>query len=401
MPDSFDVAISVATPDEPVARELVGRLKRRNLSAYVYTDAPGQLAGADLEEALQQLYGAAFVVVFVHSAHWRTPYTEVELAAATSGAAAQRGLWIIRLDETPLPSELEGRVYWPDTGLDRLAVAVARSLGVRALQRWQQGAAAIALSALLALAALTLGFVDVTRVSDQLAWTAAAIPAGWALLYRVLPDVRQALARRGGIVAVETPLERAWERSAGLLGVGGLALGGLALALALQGRQAALAERDALTTAWSLVDQAYSALRPELNACSTDVARVQVQQDEASASRFRACGERATSRLAELAGATSGMPDGPPTAAAAEVDAAREAVTRTLLTNLAYQVDTIVDSTPTRRRIAVELASNYNTLLAEQLTALEDAVRALQRAIDEARAQGASRWAGYVDGTEA
>ena len=125
----YDVALSFSTPDTSIAEQLYALLQERGIHTYYYIHQPGETLGADLKKALRSIYGAVPQVVIIHSRHYETPYTAVELAAALTGAAEETGIFPLLIDTHPLPRSLQGRTYWTiDQGMELLVALIAKQL---------------------------------------------------------------------------------------------------------------------------------------------------------------------------------------------------------------------------------------------------------------------------------
>ena len=126
---TYDVALSFSTPDTSIAEQLYDVLHERGIETYYYIHRPGDTLGADLKKALRRIYGAVHQVVIIHSRHYETPYTTVELAAALTGAAGDEGIFPLLLDNHPLPHALQGHTYWKiEQGLELLVALIAKQL---------------------------------------------------------------------------------------------------------------------------------------------------------------------------------------------------------------------------------------------------------------------------------
>lgn len=204
------VAVSFAAEDEKIADEIVERLREIGITAYHYKQSPDVTLGSDLVKTLDRVFSKAPIVVVIHSRHYHTEYTAVELEAALSGAAATDGLVVVRADNYDLPEFLQSRTFWPlNQGTRSLVTSIAKKLGRRPV-----GPFALLGICMLITAALTiffiswLGFSRPTRSPDAILWFAATIPFGWYLLAEVTPRIIGLVHRQRSAGSLRGRVER-------------------------------------------------------------------------------------------------------------------------------------------------------------------------------------------------
>lgn len=128
---TYDAAISFLSPDEPLARSVVDRIRPRMGEIFAYYERQPELVGGDLLERFSRVFGhEARVVIVLYREGWgRTPYTAAEAEAIKKRGLtnAWRGIIFAKLDSFELPSWLPYTHAWHDFsayGLEGLAAAI-------------------------------------------------------------------------------------------------------------------------------------------------------------------------------------------------------------------------------------------------------------------------------------
>lgn len=105
----FDVAISVAGPDRPVAAAVVDALRQEGITVWYDQDQENvpDLWGEDVPSALAEVMAerARFVMVFLSEHYTESQWTKFELSIASSAAVRRRTAYVlpVRVSETVGP----------------------------------------------------------------------------------------------------------------------------------------------------------------------------------------------------------------------------------------------------------------------------------------------------------
>jgi TIR domain-containing protein len=395
---SYDVALSFAAQDHELAMEIERRLTRRRTRTYLYLEAPEETLGEDLRAALADVYSQATLVVFLVSRHYGSPATEIELEAARSGAAAEQGLVVVRIDETPLPPALQGRTWFDAArGTDALIHAIQRKLRRASLTLPAvSGLALLSAAALGAYLIAGLGFREPTRLPDALLLASAALPALWLVFFRLGPEIVRRIRARGlkGRALLQSPMIRRIDHlstyAAGFVAVA------LATSAALGGwkQRRVQEEHDHLAQSVQSVGTDYVELRRALNELSTLAARCATRvlpedlgtavQDE---SAFEACRTRFAERAKAMQTAIQNVPVFGGLAHADDYLRELQGIENAAEKYLLHQIRELATPKPStlsdelyrqRRLDRCTTLTNYNTLFASMMTSCEEAFRALE-----------------------
>lgn len=212
---SFDVSISFATPDQPIAEEIHNRLKSKGVKSYYYLHSPEETLGNDLRIKLEELYSQSNIVLVINSKDYLTPYTKIELDAALNGISQESGIIPVKVDDYPFPNELEGRTYWDlESGTDALIDSILKMLKKRSLKNPAALLGALLFStALVIYLILGLGFNDFNRSLDILVLCGSLLPILWFVIFRLVPLLlmRRKIKRLKGDNLLQSPPLRALE----------------------------------------------------------------------------------------------------------------------------------------------------------------------------------------------
>jgi hypothetical protein len=127
--DRYDVALSFAGPDRPVAQSIARELKQRGMTVFFDETARATTWGKDLPEHLHDVYSAKarYCVPLLSEHYLHSQWTKLELQAALERRLADKEYLLpVRLDATPVP-ELPSTIVFLDlaeTGPAAIADAV-------------------------------------------------------------------------------------------------------------------------------------------------------------------------------------------------------------------------------------------------------------------------------------
>lgn len=133
----YDVALSFAGEDRPVAQELATRLVAENYRVFYDEFHQADLWGEDLARRLQAVYGeqSRYCVILVSENYADKVWTRLEfssaLAAAVFGTARDAYVLPLRLDDIQLPGLLPtiGYVDLRNIGLDEVVELLVQKIG--------------------------------------------------------------------------------------------------------------------------------------------------------------------------------------------------------------------------------------------------------------------------------
>ncbi len=132
---AYDVALSFAGEDRPLAESVALELKRRGVAVFYDRLEQAELWGKDLYQHLSDVYRtrARFCLVFVSAAYARKDWARLELKSAQARALSSQREYIlpVRLDDTVLPG-LPPTVAYVDArraGTEEIVLLVMRKLG--------------------------------------------------------------------------------------------------------------------------------------------------------------------------------------------------------------------------------------------------------------------------------
>jgi hypothetical protein len=108
IPDTFDVALSFAGPQRPLAERLAALMKEAGFEVFYDADYQAQLWGHDLAEALDKVYrkAAKYCVIFKSQDYLDRMWTSHERRSAVARAVQERGqayLLPVEVDAVELP----------------------------------------------------------------------------------------------------------------------------------------------------------------------------------------------------------------------------------------------------------------------------------------------------------
>jgi|GEM_PF-699098 len=141
LPDRFDVALSFAGTERPLAEELARRIRDAGFVVFYDDHYPEQLWGKNLADRFDAIYRkqSRFCVMFVSAEYASRMWTEHERKSAQARALEERGneyILPIRVDDTELPGLLPttGYLSLDRYGIERIAEMLVEKLR-RALKR--------------------------------------------------------------------------------------------------------------------------------------------------------------------------------------------------------------------------------------------------------------------------
>lgn len=128
LPDSFDVAITVAGPDREHARALAKRLEAAGVAVFYDEFFPGDLWGRNLSDTFDEIFRkkSRFCVMFISRAYAAREWTNHERQSALARALKERGkayVLPVRVDDTELPGlpSTIGYLSLRELGIDAIA----------------------------------------------------------------------------------------------------------------------------------------------------------------------------------------------------------------------------------------------------------------------------------------
>jgi len=114
-PAEYDVALSFAGEDRPLAGKLAGLLHARHIRVFYDEYEKASLWGKDLYQHLNEVYQkqARYCVIFLSASYRAKLWTNHELKSAQARAFAESREYIlpVRLDDTEVPGVLETAAY--------------------------------------------------------------------------------------------------------------------------------------------------------------------------------------------------------------------------------------------------------------------------------------------------
>ena len=128
LPDSFDVAITVAGPERKLARVLAHELEAAGLAVFYDELYPEHLWGQNLADTFDAIFRlrSLFCVMFISRAYAASEWTNHERQSALARALKERGkayILPVRVDETELPGlpSTIGFVSLQEHGIKKIA----------------------------------------------------------------------------------------------------------------------------------------------------------------------------------------------------------------------------------------------------------------------------------------
>ncbi len=132
----YDIAISFAGEDRPIATQIASRLQARRVRVFTDDIERTQLWGRDLSDELRSRYGkdTRYVLLLVSRHFAVKDWTDFEFSIARKEAGTRTREFIlpVRLDDTLLPGLRTSIVYlsFKELGVDGIVEAVIRKLKI-------------------------------------------------------------------------------------------------------------------------------------------------------------------------------------------------------------------------------------------------------------------------------
>lgn len=133
MSTRYDVALSFAGEDLPVARQIANALKKEKISVFFDENSSSELWGRDLYEYLNKVYEESKLCIVLFSKNYnQKQWTNLEWRnlAAHSATRPSFAILPVRIDRSELPKDLAGVYYvpWKSGAGDKLTRAVQNVL---------------------------------------------------------------------------------------------------------------------------------------------------------------------------------------------------------------------------------------------------------------------------------
>ena len=132
----YDIALSFAGEDRPIARQIASGLKSRSVRVFMDEFERTLLWGRDLSDELRSRYGerSKYVVVLVSKHYAVKDWTDFEFTIAKKEAGRRTKEFIlpVRLDDTPLPGLRSSVAYLSlkEFGVDGIVDEIIRKLNL-------------------------------------------------------------------------------------------------------------------------------------------------------------------------------------------------------------------------------------------------------------------------------